>query len=623
MTRVVPPFLAAAAVALATAGPARADDKDRERHTRLLQKVSAALVARCDGEFAPPPAFHWPPAFEVVPGDKIGASARAEEAGGKFRALIRVTAGMMDRVIEGEEDRLALVVGHELGHVLRRHVLDEGGNAPFLEVTFSRRHEFEADEVGVGLLLRAGYSLERGLEAMTRLKELRVPQSSFEALAKEHPTWDERLARLDKDRAHVWRNMAAFQTGVLLLTYHDYANAETCFRKVLAEFPECYEAGANLGYSLLMQYVYKLPAGRLRKLDVGQLVTVGYYDRPRSIRTRDTDEKLFFDALGHLRDADRLAQRARKPRSVILNNLGFAHLVHPHGRDVGESTRCYALAAAAAKEEAKAGTGYDPRAHAALTFNAGVAAIAQGDTEKGFAQLDEAEKMARGFAAPAGGGADTEFEVARLHNRATALANGRDRADREKAVGFFEQYLRTAGPQSLWWEPAYQRYAEVCEDVGTPAKARDDFTKDRPLPVPPVTGLKLKSGETVLLGETDRDVVKKLGPGVVTAAVPDTDLRRLVYEREGVEFLVTNGVLAIALRGPDSPTIPIPGGRAGAVGLLRVGMAMKEAEQLLGGRAETCQLVAPDVRYRYFRDRGVAVREADGKVVELVVVQVP
>ena len=66
--------------------------------------------------------------------------------------------------------------------------------------------------------------------------------------------------------------MSAFQNGFLFLELEQYLAARQCFQAVVAEFPDCYEAWANLGYAQLMQYCDGLDADDLRQFGIGQIV---------------------------------------------------------------------------------------------------------------------------------------------------------------------------------------------------------------------------------------------------------------------------------------------------------------------------------------------------------------
>ena len=139
---------------------------------------------------------------------------------------ILVTRGMLDYVTN--EAELGCVLGHEIGHVTRRHhiaVLQKsllaaagasalgvasksGGSEAYRKlvideskVIFTRRldrgAEREADDDGVLLAARAGYDPAACLNFMQRLAALKADTGSLEALYKTHPTAKERVVDVD------------------------------------------------------------------------------------------------------------------------------------------------------------------------------------------------------------------------------------------------------------------------------------------------------------------------------------------------------------------------------------------------------------------------------------------
>lgn len=88
----------------------------------------------------------------------------------------------MKKVIKGDADRLALILGHELGHILERHIVtDTPGKTDLVRQVFSRKDEIAADVRGLQLTVKAGYSYRKaikGIEAMMRLG-LNIPHGSL------------------------------------------------------------------------------------------------------------------------------------------------------------------------------------------------------------------------------------------------------------------------------------------------------------------------------------------------------------------------------------------------------------------------------------------------------------
>lgn len=621
MMRMIPKVALAVVLTLAAVATSRAAPPT-EADKKFVKEVADKLLAVCP----PPPAeFNWPPDIGIQDSPAINAFAglfskdkQLVKKDGKYIVGIRITTGMLNKVIAGDEDRLAFVLGHELSHVLRKHLPPKNRKVPFLQATFDRGEEDEADQMGVELMLKAGYSLERAMKAITKMQELGLEYSSFEGLGVGHPSWNDRAAKIDKEKSHLWKAMSAFNNGVVFLATEQFEAAEVCFERVTDEFPACHEAWANLGFARLMQYCDKMDPTKLRVRGIGHVVTGGFYEHT-PITVRGEDEKLWLAAVDALQTANTL----KKTQPLVLSNLGLAYLVKPKAKDVREATRYLSQAAEAAKTD----KALHPLAHAGLLVNFGVATLASGDAKKGLDQLAEAEATVRMFAGgPPGGRLTPAFDAALTYTRALALAEKKDKPDQEKARVLFEKYLENTSPLSLWWTPAYEHYQELCKALGKEPKTRGAFATSRPEPTRLVASVALRSGARITLTDEIENVIKLLGTGKETIAVSGTSLRRIAYEKEGIELIANDrDVLAITLVGPDAPAVPLRGKMVGGspAGVLKVGMTEKELVQLLGSRPHPCEIVTPEKFFDYYRELGVAVRMENGKVAELVIVQLP
>ena len=137
---------------------------------------------------------------------------------------IGVTTGLLNLV--RNDDQLAAVLGHEVGHVVARHAAERysssaatslvlsgvqsaagdyaqaagaiGGLGAQLGVLlpFSRRHELEADRLGVDYLQRAGYRPSESIALWRLMAEQR--QGSTPEFASTHPSDASRIAALEE-----------------------------------------------------------------------------------------------------------------------------------------------------------------------------------------------------------------------------------------------------------------------------------------------------------------------------------------------------------------------------------------------------------------------------------------
>jgi hypothetical protein len=113
---------------------------------------------------------------------------------------ITMTAGMMNFV--KNDDELALIVGHELGHNTMGHIRKIVGNIIFSlgGTRYTRPFESESDYVGMYYISRAGYSLE-GVENFWR--RLAVTNPKYIARDKTHPRYPNRYLSIAATRDEI------------------------------------------------------------------------------------------------------------------------------------------------------------------------------------------------------------------------------------------------------------------------------------------------------------------------------------------------------------------------------------------------------------------------------------
>ncbi len=602
---------------LATAGVARGAIPAADRD--LVKQVSQRLLAVADR----PSGMEWPPTFQIIDDKQINAfafvSSKETEGETKLLPQVRIYEGMMEKVIEGDEDRLALILGHELNHILLGHCTKRAPGTEFVKQVFSREHEVAADCKGAELAVKAGYSLRKGVKGIQRMMAMGLDYSSFEGLGVDHPAWKDRLSYFDKEQATLWRAMSAFDNGTYLLLCEQYVGAERCFREVTKEFPACPEAWTNLGYALLMQYCDALEPEDVRRFNVGQIVVGGFYRRPQSLETqvRGINEEVWWDAVGALRESLRLQPDQVLPRA----NLGVAYLVRPAGKDVGQARRYLDEAAATAMKD----TTLPAMLRATILVNAGVADLAGGEPEQSSGRLQQAETIGRGFAGPHARHPGSPALAASLaYNRGLLLEKSSEPDQRREAFGQFERYLRTASPAAEWWALAHEHYRKLGMELGLKAKTEKDLTSEAGLGLRLVSSLTLESGAVLSLTQPVTEVEKILGKAEPVPVMKNTHLFRLHYPDRGIDVLATDRVLAIYLAGPRAPGLALRGSGLGAGSVpLRIGMSRDELEQALASADYDFQeLERPDVNYRFYPDLGLAVRIQKKQVTELVIVQI-
>ena len=143
--------------------------------------------------------------------EEINAYAAIERKNARIQPVVVCYNGLLQKVIEGNPDRLAYVLGHELAHHILGHTQVPKEDTDFLRATFGRTQELDADREGMTLAVRAGYSFPGGLSALRKMIDLGLNYSSFEGLSNDHPSWYDRIAKLDKEQAGIWRSLSSFK----------------------------------------------------------------------------------------------------------------------------------------------------------------------------------------------------------------------------------------------------------------------------------------------------------------------------------------------------------------------------------------------------------------------------
>lgn len=115
-----------------------------------------------------------PSRVQIIPGRRINA-----QADGRY---VQINAGMIDFV--ANDDELAAVIAHELAHNILKHREKK---------TPSRQAEYEADQLSVALVARAGYRIDAVLPFWTRFEKRTSPGLFSDGT---HPGSKKRLAAL-------------------------------------------------------------------------------------------------------------------------------------------------------------------------------------------------------------------------------------------------------------------------------------------------------------------------------------------------------------------------------------------------------------------------------------------
>lgn len=602
----------------------------------LLTQVTNQLLAAARTH---PANMVWPPSIRLLSEGEINAYATllVDQLGtgkwkervdkqGRFLPVVAVDRLMMEEVIQGNPDRLAMLIGHELSHLLLGHVLPTNvarrAKTGTLTIIFTSEQEHEADINGIKLALAAGYSY-RGVreiwevlssDSFTR-KHPQTKYSSFEAAGADHPSWTDRLSYIDKEKANVWKSMSAFENGSTFLQLQQYPSAEEAFLRVTQEFPENYEAWANLGYARLMMYLDAFDPDDLKRYDLGQLVLGSFYFRSEELRskTRGVDAKMWQQAV----DALRKSLELKPDLSLAYANLGVAFLLNPAGRD--------SQTASAMMETAIAGFEHDKNLFtynaAAILINAAAAHLANGNNELSSLRLGQAEGLTTN---------DAYLSGAISYNRALLVMSGVDATDiagqkekRTTALASWVKFLETTSPASVWWTLGYNRYSELMKDQGLTPERKATLCAGTKIRLRPIPSVAIAPGVLITLSDRIESVRSKIN-SLTAIPVVGSSIQLLHHSPSGSDLLAGRRVIAIYLHGPTAPSLTVkPMGTGSRTSSLGVGMIKKDVERLLGVNFVLAPLNDPYLRYYFYPELGVGIHyDKTFKIDELVLAQI-
>jgi hypothetical protein len=399
-----------------------------------------------------------------------------------------------------------------------------------------------------------------------------------------------------------------------------YAAAERCFLNVTKEFPRCYEAWSNLGYVYLMQYCDGLEPRDIKDLGIGHIVVGAFYRRPVTLERVGVPRGMDQELWGRAVNALLTALSIENDLTLGKANLGICYLVAPGGKDVGKATVYLQEAVAAVESDSTV----DPIARLAVLVNASVADLSGGRTGQSSQRLDDAEQITEGLGRRAV--ARNSIMGPLLYNRALLFAGSPKNSDKARAVALLEQFLRSASPASLWWDVGYDLYVKLCAEIGKTPKDKRTVQRETEVVYKPILSVSVGEGPELSLSESLAETKGRLGECEIVPVVQGTNLVEMHYPSLGLNIVGTENVLAIRLSGSRAPALSLRlSGIAGpTIAKLHVGMTGQELNKLLGEvDYDMRELVDPDIHYRFYRRIGVAVREKNGKVIEIVIAQIP
>jgi hypothetical protein len=591
------------------------------------------ILSKLIKSVTPVKGYHWPPEILIKPDTVIEAGTNIfyKSDNDKFGFRITLSQGLISKYSIEDEELIAFIIAHELAHIVKLHISEETTNeGVIIKKALTREEEYEADFEGMLMALDAGIEFKKILRGLRKLSADGSDLSAFECLNSEHPSWSDRLSRLDSNHKKIWESISSFKNGTTFLTLNQYDPSVYCFNYVIEQFPDCYEAHVNIGYAKLMKYLETLDEIDLQEMTNGYFVTGNYYKNSVSLnnRIRGVDSDLWWDAVGEFQTALRI-----KPDLILAkSNLGLAYLVSPIKRgSIGKAAKYFSEALELVETDSTLG----PAEKAVIYMNAGLTNILSDIPQDSiYLNINKSEEYSRQFAEsyPFNNNYNTiEINHAIKYNKALLLMRSDNPGKNREALKLLEEFQKSNSYKSPWWKTANSNYNSICNKYGfkplderkLKVKANGDNNKK-------VIGIELKNGKKVTLTDKKSVFLSKVNTTEIDEKIiiPGKNLKRLILNNSGIELLSSEYIFAIILNKPISPKVVIQKKYKGRKSYhVFIGMPYSEFENIADKSEykDRVNLLNIDENYRYYIDFGLAVKinSKTNTIDEMVIVNLP
>lgn len=485
---------------------------------------------------------------------------------------------------ENDPVRLAVVIGHELGHVVLGHLVAAPQRGPdVLELArLNQEREFAADERGIELALAAGY--EDAVTAATTFWQ-RFAASKGDAAALEpnaalstHPTVSERVAQMQRDAQSEgrWRSLIVYDYGLTYLQIGDWPAAQDCFERTLAAFPGSREVLSNLAYSKMMRYYSSLNEAE-RLLLGGEVSCQAFVTARPPIRGgTGTDKTPLLEAVAHLRvvlagDPEYLPARVMLGTATVMDPDADGEALEAAARELAK----------AAQDAARQQSAADSRAARRSAADLFADALANGALAQARARPDKALEVYQDAwrQAPV----DSPIQALQL-NLAAALVPQDDLQQVREARELLSDYLLAVSEESYYHRTAMSLWSRVGAKLGEAQASAPARGKSRWLPAKSVP---LGNGRTVFLG-SDWTLVKRWLDDWEVCQVPVGGVDTVADCRDtGLQLRVSRGVVkCILLVSPAAPVVVLRSSRTGTGPTLSLRVGQRPLVSSPGGEGE-------------------------------------
>lgn len=170
-----------------------------------------------------------------------------------------------------------------------------------------------------------------------------------------------------------------------------------------------------------------------------------------------------------------------------------------------------------------------------------------------------------------------------------------------------EAYLSSKSVRQ-WWRLVCPPVERLCHFLGRPHKHLNPQSRT---PRPAITSVSLPGKRKITLGDDPDETLNLLLPPSLSTSLRSSALQRLRFDKSGLELVISDKILLIAVIAAHGPAIPIPAAKSGepSPGEVKVGMKRMDAERVLAGSGFRMPFV-PDggPSFEFYPDLGLAVR---------------
>ncbi|NLE95969.1 MAG: M48 family metalloprotease [Dehalococcoidia bacterium] len=533
----------------------------------------------------------------------------ATPSGDRTDAIVLIGKGIAKDWAQLDPTRIAIVIGHELGHIVLGHVfgseavLEEGPE--LLSAMLYRDNEFDADAAGVRYAAAAGYNDAPDALASMWERVLKItgdPDAQLEPLSilDDHPPVRLRIeeAQRDPQRKAFWRATNVFREGVAFLKIGAWDAAESCFLEARRLYPDAGEVLSNLAHTKMMRYYCDMSGEDRSK--VGGAVSCLTYVRdwmpPRGGGARE----LLEEAIALYRRALELAPGLIPARA----NLAAAFIMDPDASPA-QLDDAIALLDSVLQE-----ANPDPFLFADAVSNKALALARKFPSEAASHVAKAQQALAQRL------GDENDALLWANLNAGLKLAGSEATDDRASAYQMLSFYVTRADEYTPWVKVAQQRLERL--RTTTPSLANAAVPEPRHAGWWAPYSLRTQNSEVLRLGMKWENGAETLFTDTQRIAPDDEATSLRVYEAEGLRIHTLRDyvrVVVVTQSAGHALELKRKGSRESTEGDLTLRIGDNIAQKIpTWAQVDTMPIWIDGDQYLYNASIGLAVRTAGGSI---------